>query len=153
MSITQKQKLCWNCEARVTYQEEYCPYCGVYLSPDTDINDLNSFLQPPYQMGKPDQTIPSSPFSETSFEEASSEKDQSVNDTQENEDLEKGSAVLPLIFLLSGSVFFVFGIILWLFSDNGIFSLQWNANYWYFYFWLSIPLLFFGWRKFRLIND
>jgi hypothetical protein len=31
-----KTKLCWNCEGSVSRTIENCPYCGVYLSPDSE---------------------------------------------------------------------------------------------------------------------
>ena len=51
-----------------------------------------------------------------------------------------------LICLFSGSTFLIFGTALALFSQNGVFSLQWNADHWFIYAGLSLPLMLIGWR-------
>ena len=48
--------------------------------------------------------------------------------------------------LASGSVFFLFGIILFLFADDGKLTLQWNGEYWIYFFSLSFPIFFLGWK-------
>lgn len=155
MSTQPKNKLCWNCEGRVSFQDENCPYCGVYLSPlnSEEAEEKSSLFSAPYrpdQPGKEEQSVPAAPYK-------TQEKSKPVK-TQEpvkpSEDIARTSfisneartIVLPLILLLSGSVFFLFGIALLLFSQNGVFTLQWNSNYWYVCFLLAIPMLFFGWR-------
>lgn len=158
MSATPKKKLCWNCEGRVSVQEEECPYCGVYLStsPEDSNGNISSLITPPYRLVEPESShvIPPSPFKD---EKSSSENEDNNSDGKiEDEHLiaqNMKSAVLPLALLLSGSVFFLFGLVLYICSNRGVLTLQWNANYWFLYVGLAIPLLILGWKYSRNIAE
>ncbi len=55
---------------------------------------------------------------------------QNMEETQEEAlSTESKSSLLPFLLLLSGSVLFVFGVALVLFSMKDFFTLQWNASY------------------------
>ncbi len=155
MSTQPKKKLCWNCEGRVSLKDENCPYCGVYLSPlgsDEDSESKETLFSPPYRVEEADQDerkVPVAPYaaeqshSPTRTQEAikpSSELAKTPFLTSEMQ-----SIVLPIILLLSGSVFFIFGVALMLFSQNGVLTLQWNSDYWYLFFIFSLPMLYLGW--------
>lgn len=162
MNPKTKKKLCWNCEGSTSVQDENCPYCGVYLSPlsiggNEDKED--SLFAPPYRLSNIDeeQEVPLSPFAlenegenESSQTGVSSEKVQvitSISKNQLSESTRQMQAItMPLVLLLTGSIFLLFGIVLVLFSQNGVFTLHWDANYWFIYLGISVPLLFFGWR-------
>lgn len=55
-------------------------------------------------------------------------------------------ALYPLLCLLPGAVFFLFSLVLLLFSQQGVLTLRWSAAYWYVYLGASLPLLYLGWR-------
>lgn len=61
--------------------------------------------------------------------------------------------VLPIVFLVSGAFCFIFSLIMYFFANDGVFTLRWNANYWFIYILLSLPLLFVGWRTLRQIEE
>lgn len=155
MNTPPKKKLCWNCEGRVTYQDENCPYCGVYLSPisSSEKEAKESLFSPPYRVNhdeEEDQQVPISPYKVE--EERGPVSQEAVKPILEEEKPpvltdEMRTLVLPLVLLLSGSVFFLFGIALLLFSHNGVFTLQWNSSNWYLFFILGLPMLFYGWRS------
>ncbi len=148
MTATPKKKLCWNCEGRVSLAEENCPYCAVYLGPAPDENgESKDILAPPYRIVESEEeNIPASPYAlkkEDQEQEESEETDLSYAKTDVKE------VVLPLGLLSSGTLFLLFGLVLWMFSENGTFTLTWNGDYWYYYLILSLPLLFFGWRALK----
>ncbi|MBA3815778.1 MAG: hypothetical protein H0X29_04515 [Parachlamydiaceae bacterium] len=147
MAVIQKKKLCWNCEGNVSLADETCPYCGVSVIP-ASLDGPSHSHSPPYQMGEVQESaIPLPPYnsgqknelaSEGIEEEVKGEQDLSVNEFK--------NILLSLLLLLAGSMFFLFGLTLVLFSHNGVFTLQWDGSFWFIYSLLSIPLLFFGWR-------
>lgn len=147
MSGSTKKRLCWNCEARVSLEEENCTYCGVYLSPASfpGLQHEESIPEPLYKP-EAESVIPKSPYGAL-YEEQIDGKDSepSLKSTPRSEDLR--SIAIPFSLLLGGTIFFLFGIILFLFSSHEVFTLQWNASYWYFYLLIAVPLLYFGWQK------
>lgn len=160
-----KQKLCWNCEARVDFGVENCPSCGVYLSSSplleqsTDQLPDNSYISPPYKLvsNEEEQQVPDSPYTMAS-EEVQEDEEEVVESEYTDAKLdipfkEWKTEMLPMSFLLGGSVFSLFGIVLLLFSDGGTLTLSWNGNYWYLYTLLGIPLLYFGWKSLEEVPD
>ncbi|ADI37479.1 putative uncharacterized protein [Waddlia chondrophila 2032/99] len=141
MSTKQKKKLCWNCEGRVSFEEENCPYCSVYLGPAIEKDGKQNVLAPPYQIIEEEEDLDAleSPYQiegDSAAEEVP-ELDEAKNDMRQ--------VVLPLGMLSAGSLFFLFGLMLLIFSDHGTLTLSWSADYWYLYVLLALPALFFGW--------
>ncbi|NGX42295.1 MAG: hypothetical protein K940chlam7_00573 [Chlamydiae bacterium] len=148
MSATQKKKLCWNCEGRVSLEEENCPYCAVYVGPSPDENEKD-ILAPPYRIvDSEDEEVPSSPYA---VDEEQEEEEVEVQLSETRSDLKK--IVLPLCLLSAGSMLFLFGLILLLFSNHGVFTVSWNSEYWYLYLVFALPMAFFGWRVLRNLEE
>lgn len=149
MNNSLKKRLCWNCEGSVSIAEETCPFCGVSVVP-AFLEGTNNSFAPPYAMGNSQSaSIPRSPYDaepeakdllETAARVKESEEDEPATD-------EFKRVMIAVTLLLSGSVFFMFGIVLALFSHDGLLTLQWDGAYWYIYTALAIPLFFFGWRS------
>lgn len=154
MSRKEKKKLCWNCEGDVPRSVGNCPYCGVYIHPsdDSDDDDDDLVISPPYQLNpdrKDNEEVPVPPYAV----KENIAKDPSEI-TKENGTVDRIQQVLiPLVTLLVGSVFLLFGLVLWLFSDKERLIVTWEIKYWPFYLFLSIPLLFFGWKKLEQLSD
>lgn len=151
MNKKTKKKLCWNCEGSASLEDENCPYCGVYLNPLSiggSDQQSNSLFAPPYKFSDDeDLEVPASPFADEKIEKIPAAISQTaLKDVVQSKDEDLKSVILPLVFLLSGSMLFLFGTALLLFSNKGTFTLSWNASYWFCYFILSIPFLFFGWK-------
>ena len=147
---TPKKKLCWNCEARVTLTEEYCPCCGVYLSPSTvpEGSHLNH-LAPPYKIVEEEEKeTPNSPYSN---DESNPKENGLLEDAESHSEFQ--NLCILISCLLSGVVFLLFGLALFLFSHKGYFTLQWNAAYWYLYLLFSLPLLVIGWNKLQSLPE
>lgn len=146
-----KQKLCWNCEARVDFGVESCPSCGVYLSTSPLLEQAApepvTSVQAPYQhvVLEQESTIPESPYQ---FEEV--EATEEPSSTEEEEETQATpywkSEVVPMGLLFAGSIFSLFGLALLLFAEDGVLTLKWNGDYWYLYLLLGVPFLTFGWR-------
>lgn len=155
METTVKQKLCWNCEARVDFGVESCPSCGVYLSTSPLLEQstpvANNFSTPPYRYVavEAEIKIPESPYpiQETAIEQPKEETKAEIVQTESviTTVLWKLELV-PMGLLLAGSIFTLFGLVLLLFSTNGELTLSWNGEYWYLYLLLGVPFLTFGWR-------
>lgn len=150
MSAIPKKKLCWNCDGRVALSDENCPYCGVYLSSSSLINQQNenSTHIAPYQTGS-DKSIPASPYEMKKNEEESKAEDSTELVHEEALNPSQKSALLPLALMLAGSVLLVFGLILLTFSHQGTLTLQWNASYWFVYLGAASIMLFVGWRSLK----
>lgn len=142
MSEPVKKRLCWNCEGSVAQQLETCPYCGVYLSP-TEHNDFgknsfqeNNLLSPPYpQESSKGSRIPAPPY-----------QGEAEGHMGEAAEPEETSLLSTLLFFLSGGTFLLFGLTLWLFSQEGRLTLSWNSDWGLMFFIMALPLLFLGFR-------
>lgn len=141
MNATLKKKLCWNCEARVDLESQNCPFCAVYLGPaPTDKGKrTDDILAPPYKLVE----APAVPFSVEEKEEAT-EKEYEVESPGYVNEFKK--VALPLAFLSGGLLFLLFSLILALFSNEGVFTLKWNGDYWYYYLACALPMLIIGWK-------
>lgn len=155
MSAVPKKKLCWNCEGNVSRQIDNCPYCGVYLHAEE--LEENSSWNPSYQPSSKTEEIPAPIYQIQQEEEVEeteeieepvfNQENQADSDlyswTQLTTQLRKD--VFPILFLMMGSIFFLFGVVLYLFSQNGALVLQWQANQAPYFLFFSLPLVGFGW--------
>lgn len=141
---------------------EVCPYCGVSVVPAT-LENVSASFSPSYRMGgePQDNGIPRSLYAthteaeQTEQEEVLMAGDEAVQAIDENQPAidQFQRMFFATILLLSGSVFFLFGVILWLFSEDGMLTLRWDSTFWFIYAVLALPLLFFGWRYLSQIED
>lgn len=143
-----KKKLCWNCEGSVSVQEANCPYCGVYLSSLENDDGKNSLFAPPYRLEEAEEEspVPTAPYTqeETSSTPISTAVSEGIEPTQNSMAGDLQAALLSLALLLTGSVLLLFGLALLLFSKDGVFTLRWDADYWYFFLAVGIPLMSYG---------
>lgn len=133
MSPIPKHKLCWQCEGNVDFTQDHCPYCGVYLNSERNFGDSpeEHTFTPPYRLHN------------------IQENESSDNANMENPAVSQPTIIdylKPLLLLLLGSTLSIFAVMLYLFSSNGVLTLQWNADVWYLYLVISVPLLWAGWR-------
>lgn len=162
MSAIPKKKLCWNCEGNVSHNIDNCPYCGVYLhAAEEESEDL---WNPPYRLvssnAKEEELL--NPLYQSDSERDGQEDGQSSdfkeasNETDDQQEIgtsfgalmqDMKRDMLPLFLLVAGSMFFVFGIMLLLFSEDGLLTLRWNASLWPFFLGGSTALFFFGYRR------
>lgn len=149
MSAVPKKKLCWNCDGNVSREVDNCPYCGVYIHAEE--LEENSSWNPSYRPASKTEEIPT-PIYQIQTEQ----EEEEVSESQNSEEIENPVVlnhfstqlkrdVFPILFLMMGSIFFLFGIVLFLFSQNGVLTLQWQGSYASYFLIASIPLVGFGW--------
>jgi hypothetical protein len=153
MNARPKKKLCWNCEGSVAVNVETCPYCGVSVA-GLSAEIAGKAPAAPYRLvsSVQESSIPVPPYAQELPE--SGEEPDGTEDAEEQAPAESKverddskNVVLVLFLLLLGSVCFIFGFALLLFSNEGYLTLHWNANYWFLYLLLAFPLLYLGFRK------
>lgn len=167
MNKKNDKKLCWNCDGSVSLQIDHCPYCGVDLTRENAIQETPSFsrkqdpvseqgpyLGHPFQRAYQEESIPPPPYA--NFENSAEEwvpKVQEEAPPQEQEEAAPETSnkndMIAFLLLLPGIVFFLFGLVLLFFSDDGVLTLEWNQSFAYFYFLGALPLLILGWRALR----
>lgn len=154
MNARPKKKLCWNCEGEVSLSVETCPYCGVSviglsldISPEAPI--------PPYRLVNPAQesSIHPSPYEAEEEGDVEPIQEQASENIQSAKPDDSTSVITTIALLFVGSIFFIFGFALLLFSDEGYLSLHWNAAYWFIYLTVSCLLLALGFRKLNSLPD
>lgn len=153
MSALPKKKLCWNCEGNVAKDIDNCPYCGVYVHA-SEIEE-ESLWNPSYHSFNKTEEIPPPPYQQHSTEEENEEQS-----TKENKDSpgllifsQFKRDIFPILFLMSGSILFLFGVVLLLFSQNGTFTLQWQENQALYFLLLALPLIGFGWKFLQDLDE
>ncbi len=153
MSAIPQKKLCWQCDGNVSKDIDNCPYCGVYLH-ETGLEDDSSW-NPSYSPSSlPSPEIPSPIYplqidEKTDLKKEGSEKSLGwlLLGKQLKQDL------LPLLFLMAGSLFFLFGFVLLLFSQNGTLTLQWQSRDAFYFLFFSLPLMGLGWKFFQQLDS
>lgn len=180
MKSAEKEKMCVSCEGRIPFDADICPYCATdqnvsklhnsFQAPlfqNQSLEDsLTSLYTPPYQGKRPQFSQPSQedalepPPMPLYREEAPmykevterQQKDPLLGATVEYEEEVQTSSLWPTFFLLLGANVFLLGLMQLFFSQNGIFCLEWNANYWFFYCLLGGPALFYGYKKLKTLG-
>lgn len=159
MKGKERQKMCWNCDADVTFDATFCPFCGSDLlggvlqetEGDGDMfsgksldESLASLYKPPYSVREQKGFgVP-----KTKSRAFSSEDEASVSDDLDEEPLVRHrlGGGWPLILLSVGGQLMTLGLLLFFFSSGGKLSLEWNAKYWFIYCIAAMPIVYFGWR-------
>ena len=157
MSSTPKKKLCWNCDGNVPIKAEHCPYCGVYIEQANDFDEEDereeTLPAPPYAM--PSSTrhtngeAPAPPYALPKKNQADPSKSKAKQKPQNP----ASRVVVAISLLAAGSVFLLFGLVLFLFSENGVFTLSWNGDHWPVYLILGPVFLILGWRLVGHFDD
>jgi hypothetical protein len=131
-------------------------------------DSLTSLYTPPYHGKRPQfdapfvdhplpstpvlaEAPPSSPYREVRGQDSIDPLKEAT--TPLEEEASKQSGLIPMTLLFAGSQLVVVGLMQLFFSKDGVLDLEWNASYWVFYFLMSAPLLYFGYKKLKLLRD
>jgi len=162
MNAIRNTKLCWNCEGEVHIQSFQCHHCGSDLTPQEQEQEQDAFA-PPYQSPgaiSENSSIPKPPYpmnySQQKFSVTEEEwNGSSASPIEESRNVEETAKtlVLTLLLLTTGSVFFLFSLVLLLFSSNGILTLRWNSEHWPLYLIVALVSLFYGIKNLGRINE
>lgn len=151
MRDLERQKMCWNCDADVSVDATYCPFCGTDLmttSVEAPIEDMAmgeehsveesiaALYKPPYTSRQPEGHGRIKP-------RAATQADFYEDDKKAQRRLGGGWA---LIFLSLGSYLLAFGLLLLFLGTDGTLTLEWNARVWFIYCVIAFPLIVVGAR-------
>jgi hypothetical protein len=157
MASAKNRKRCFNCDASVHTHATKCPYCGTDLSehPASPFLSATPPPAPSEELVVTRRVVTAPPYNATpesppSFQMA---PDGPSPPPKERSGSSLRTAVLPMLLLLPGAFFLLFGAILILFSSEGVLTLRWNAHYWAFYLAVALPLLYFGWRALDRVDE
>lgn len=147
MSTKTHKKLCWNCDGYVHIYEMQCPYCGANLTEySSDQKDeespLTSAIEQTTNKVQSDYSEP--PYGH--FEEPSEPKSSPSNEYELKEEKDLDNPLATLLLLLPGSVLFLLGLTIILFSADGYLTFRFKAKFWFVYLIGSLPLLYFGYK-------
>ncbi|MBP9841253.1 MAG: hypothetical protein KBC64_02370 [Simkaniaceae bacterium] len=152
----ERQKMCWNCDADVSVEATYCPFCGTDLMvgnesdkgkevghrSETLQESLASLYKPPYSSGREEQGNTSS-----EIHRISPDHDLSAFLVEDKKD---PTARLGygwcLIFLSIGTFLVTLSLLLLFLSKDGKLILEFNARSWFLYGASGAPLLFLGYK-------
>lgn len=158
MAAIIKKRLCWNCEGRVPQQEENCLYCGVYLNGTLDKGpeETQEDFEEHQDVRSDKNDTLQNPLYTPIVQNATEPQGKSIPQLPQDEEssilssMKLNREFCMLLLLLIGSTFLLFGLALLLFSEQGIFRLEWDASVWFVYEGIALLVLFFGWR---LLNN
>src|SRR3990170_3719807 len=172
MKTADKQKMCSNCHGRIPIEADTCLYCGQEQAdaPAADASSqaplfeqkslqdsLTSLYSPPYSSKRPSylaekeeaaskisrpQATPKR-VQEAKRESIALPVEESAVDPSRAE--AKGSLFSILLLLLGGNLF-ALGLMQCFFSVGSRLRLEWQADSWYLYCLVAVPLLFVGYR-------
>lgn len=143
MKTKKRQKMCYNCEGAIDLDVIVCPYCAADLreekpeqqtpgyNPKNILKNLNT-QQSLYPTQKPPERVePNEDIQEEEIETSAPEED-------------RKEIWGPTVLMTLGAQLLLFGLLMLVFSDQGVMVLKWDARLWYAYVLASIPLLIFG---------
>lgn len=158
MSAIPKKKLCWNCEGSIARDVDNCPFCGVYLHATEEME--GGFWNPSYRPEK--ETDLESSVPAPIYQAIEQEKESVIEPLPVSAVIKAGDLasyqqlkqdLFPILFLMAGSIFFIFGLVVYFFSEGGTLTLQWREEYGFYFLLLSAPLLYFGWKFLNQVNS
>ncbi len=138
--------MCYNCEGEVDLDVIVCPFCAADLreekpeqqrplyNPMTSMKNLDT-----QQSLYPSHFTPKSPQAQEGG--IAAEEPRVALPEEETKNI-----FGPLILLTLGAQFFLLGALMFICSHKGVMILKWDARFWFFYVFASIPLLIFGYR-------
>lgn len=148
MKPKKRQKLCHNCEGEIDIDVIVCPFCAADLREEKPEQRYStSYVSNAQQMSQK-QTMQSL-YPQTSVQEEASPEAAKVSAVKEEK---KANIFLPTILFTLGVQLCVFGLLMLLFSHRGEVILKWDARFWFFYLFASVPFLVFGFKSLTKLN-
>jgi len=167
--------MCTQCDGRIPYDADLCPYCAsdqskVLVSPapikENHHQSLQDSLTAPYN---PARTIPSlqafkinptQPVNEPMVERKINTMSSSMGiptmptPSAEETALKEGkSTFMPILLLSIAGNLLTIGLLQLLFSDRGFLRLEWDSSYWFLYCLGALPLFYLGIKKAGSLKD
>ena len=142
MKPKKRQKLCPNCDGEADLDVIVCPFCAADLTGQEGVG------------GVPDAS--SCRLAASLYPSPSDGQEISEAIDQQETPIERVSIYRTIgsIALFSVGVYcFLLGLVLILFSREGILVFKWSARFWFLYLLASVPLLLFGYRSITKIDS
>lgn len=149
MKPVDRQKICPNCDGRISYDATQCTYCFTALQADNSSSKLftspsqdhlSALYTPPYSTRPATETAEPKIISRPT--PLFTEKDGSA--AKERTEASDSKNFLPLLLLTLGGNLLTLSILQFFFSDHGIVRLEINGSYWFLMLLASLPLFYFG---------
>lgn len=131
MKPKKRQKLCHNCEGEIDIDVIVCPFCAADLREEKPEQRYSSYVSQ-----EPKHTM------QSLYPSAS----ESVSSEEKREEEKKSGVFVPTVLFTLGVQLCVFSLLMLLFSHKGVVILKWDARFWFFYLFASIPFLVFGYK-------
>ena len=176
MKTNEKQKMCPNCEGRISLEAEVCPFCAqeqivekgnnslqTPLFQNQSLQDsLTSLYTPPYsgkrplfsqEIKKETPTFKENPMYKNVTDEKFQDPLKAISAaTNDHENQAEESSLWPTVLMVAGSNFLVLGLLQLFFSENGLLKLEWDGSYWFIYCLLAFPLFYMGIKKMKKLG-
>lgn len=159
MKSADRQKMCFKCNGRVSFEATECPYCAADLptstqngSPQSPLfknqtlqDSLTSLYNPPYhsKMSEKENPVPKKQVVFTEPESPVAIAAEPEAEEGSNRDF------WALFALIVGGNLLTLGLMQFFFSENGKLNLEWDSSYWYLYCLIALPLFYLGFKKTR----
>lgn len=154
MKTKKRQKLCYNCEGEVDLDVIVCPFCAADLrvekpemqrpayDPTASLKNLTT-----QQSLYPPSYAPEVTEDKSEEEEPVESSEPFREPIHEEEDGEPKSIWGPTILMTLAAQLFLLGLLMLIFSKNGVLMLKWDARLWFLYILSSVPLAIFGYKS------
>lgn len=171
MKPTDRQKICSNCDGRISMESTECLYCGTeQTQPQASVlqpplfknqslqDSLASLYTPPYSTKTNtthDQEVKKEPEMKKFDQYLDSQAEKAAPTTilpSSVAEEETKSAFWPILMLSVGSNLLTVGLLQLLFSNEGFLRLEWQSQYWFVYCLVAIPLCYLGLKKIKSIR-
>jgi hypothetical protein len=147
MKPKKRQKLCHNCEGEIDIDVIVCPFCAADLREEKPEQRYSTSYVSHAQHLSQKQTMQSL-YPRTAVPEEAMGETPSVKKEEEK----TTNVFLPTILFTLGIQLCVFGLLMLLFSHKGEVILKWDARFWFFYLFASVPFLVFGCKALTKLN-
>ncbi|MCH9631925.1 MAG: hypothetical protein S4CHLAM6_02470 [Chlamydiae bacterium] len=155
MNTDTHKKLCRNCDGYVHVYEMKCPYCGAAISdfpeespePELAQGSLSDTMQKQNEDLISDNSF-QPPYQNYGLEQGGAALQQpSKLDSGEKDSADVENPLASLLLLIPGSVLFLLGLTVALFSTDGVLTFQFKSKFWFVYLVGSLPLLYLGYKS------
>lgn len=164
------QTVCSRCEESVHRYATRCPYCQHDLSnqnqqpnqqqdlaasekknsdkiahlPKAELKSQEIKPEPMFKMTQAPATPADSIIIPKEMQKVEEEEEVTSSSSDESYSANLIKVLFPLVSLLAGTFFFFFGLLLKLYSKNGVLTLSWNAVSWPYYVFPALFLIIIG---------
>lgn len=147
MKPKKRQKLCHNCEGEIDLDVIVCPFCAADLREEKPEQAYSPFVTTSSVLSQKESVQSLYPNMNLDIDAQEDSEDGSFSESPKIEEDKKAGVVLPIMLFTLGAQLFVLSLLMALFSSKGVIILKWDARFWFFYLFASVPFLIFGYKS------